>query len=63
VTNTFAGLLTPAPCGQATDVPLPSAMVKAVRDASCSVFSVTRKAVPSASGLARSSTRSAALLA
>jgi len=38
-------------------------MVKAVRSGALSVLSVTRKAVESASGLTRSSTRSAALLA
>jgi hypothetical protein len=47
---------TPAPWGHFADAPLPRAIVKADRAASCSVLRVTRKAVASASGLTRSST-------
>ena len=64
VRNSAAGEEMPAPCGHAAAAPeSPSAMVNAVRAASCRVLSVTRNAVASPSGLTRSSTRSAALLA
>ena len=64
VRNSAAGELTPAPCGHGSGAAeLPSAIVKAVRFGSFSVFSVTRKAVASASGRTRNSTRSAALFA
>ena len=64
VRNCCAGETTPAPCGQGTGAAeSPMAMVNAVLSAALRVFSVTRKAVASGSGLTRSSTRSAALLA
>src|SRR5947209_7293195 len=64
VRNRAAGEVTPAPWGHGTaDGESPSAMVKATRLGSLRVLSVTRNAVVSASGLTRSSTRSAALLA
>ena len=64
VRKSAAGEVTPAPCGHGSGVAeLPSAIVKAVRFGSFSVFSVIRNAVASASGRTRSSTRSAALSA
>jgi hypothetical protein len=64
VRNSWAGERTPAPCGQASAAGEPPiAIVTPVRAASLSVLSVMRNAVASASGLTRSSTRSAALLA
>ena len=63
VRNSCAGEETPAPCGQSRLSPPPRAIVNAVRAGSCSVLRVTRKAVASGSGRARSSTRSAALWA
>src|SRR4051812_5260426 len=64
VRNNWAGDETPAPAGHAWGAAeLPSAIVNATRDGSFSVLRVTRKAVSPASGLTRSSTRSAALFA
>jgi hypothetical protein len=64
VTKVSAGDETPAPFGHGRGpVELPSANVNAVRSASFSVLSVTRKRVSPAPGRIRSSTRSAALCA
>ena len=58
-----AGARTFAPFGNGSDTPSvpPIATEKATSDGSFIVFSVTRKAVASASGRTRNSTRSAAL--
>jgi hypothetical protein len=64
VRNRSAGAVALAPCGKGLGVgELPSAIVAATRAGSRSVFRVRRKAVARRSGLTRSSTRSAALLA
>ena len=64
VRNSEAGEETPAPWGHGSAAAeFPSAIVNATRLGSCSVLSVTRKAVSVASGRTRISTRSAALLA
>src|SRR5947207_10837749 len=64
VRNSCAGDSTPALNGQGRAVEdSPSAIVNATRLGSLSVFSVARNAVAVVSGLTRSSTRLAALLA
>jgi hypothetical protein len=65
VRNMLAGALTFAPSGNGKTVPglPPTAIEKAISEGFSSVLRVTRKAVASASGLVRNSTRSAASLA
>ena len=64
VRKSCAGADALAPCGKArADDELPMAIVAAVSSGLASVLKVSRKAVAEASGLTRSSTRSAALLA
>ena len=65
VRNRSAGATTFAPNGNGCTTPRvpPRAIEKPTRLGSLSVFSVTRNAVASLSGLTRSSTRLAALLA
>ena len=64
VRNIAAGAVALAPCGNGSGAgELPIAIVAATFSASCIELSVRRKAVASASGFTRSSTRSAALSA